>query len=145
MRLRFGPWLALALCAGLAAGAAPVRALEEDEGLGFELTPPRLAYIDGDVSFWRSGAEAWTPARVNTALAAGDELYAAEEASLELQVGRRAFVRAGEERLRARVDRACRVEDAERAVGVGVERFGGQRPPVARRPPFAGACGERDS
>jgi hypothetical protein len=97
MRLRFGPWLALALCAGLAAGAGPVRALEEDEGLGFELTPPRLAYIDGDVSFWRSGAEAWTPARVNTALAAGDELYAAEEASLELQVGPRAFVRAGEE------------------------------------------------
>lgn len=92
-----GPWLALALCAGLAVAAAPARAQEDDEALGFERTPPRLGFVDGEVSFWRAGAEEWTPARVNTALAAGDELYAGEDANLELQVGPRAFVRAGEE------------------------------------------------
>src|SRR5512145_2166990 len=72
----FGPWLALALCAALAAAAAPAHAQDDDEALGFERTPPRLSFADGEVSFWRSGAEDWTPAHVNTALAAGDELYA---------------------------------------------------------------------
>ena len=58
-------------------------------------TPPRLAFIDGDVSFWRPGADDWTPAQVNTALAAGDNLYAPDGANLELEIGARAFVRAG--------------------------------------------------
>jgi hypothetical protein len=58
-------------------------------------TPPRLALVDGEVSFWRPGAEDWSPAQVNTALAEGDELYAAERANVELQIGSRAFVRAG--------------------------------------------------
>jgi hypothetical protein len=89
-------WLALVLCAGLVAAADPVQAQGDDEAVGFERTPPRLGFLDGDVSFWRPGAEEWTRARVNTALAAGDELYAGEDANLELQVGPRAFVRAGE-------------------------------------------------
>lgn len=85
-----------ALLAALLAGAAP--ALEPgDEGLGFELTPPRLSFIDGEISFWRPGAEGWTAAQVNVALAAGDELYTGEAANLELQIGARAFVRAGED------------------------------------------------
>src|SRR5258706_11394826 len=58
-------------------------------------TPPRLGFIDGDVSFWRPGAEDWAPAQVNTPLAEGDEVYAADGANVELQVGPRAFVRAG--------------------------------------------------
>jgi hypothetical protein len=65
-------------------------------GRGFERTPPRLAFVDGDVSFLRPGAEAWAPARANLALANGDRLYAGEGANLELQVGARAFLRAGE-------------------------------------------------
>ena len=58
-------------------------------------TPPRLGFIDGQVSFWRPGAEDWTQSQVNTALAAGDSLYAGDGANFEIQVGPRAFVRAG--------------------------------------------------
>jgi Family of unknown function (DUF6600) len=94
---RFVSWSVLALCAALIASTSPARAQgDEDDALGFERTPPRLSFIDGDVSFWRSGAEDWTEARVNIALAAGDELYTDEGANLELQVGARSFVRAGE-------------------------------------------------
>jgi hypothetical protein len=71
---------------------SPARA-QDDDPTG--PTPPRLGFIDGDVSYWRPGAEDWAPAQVNTALAAGDEVYAAERANVELQVGPRAFVRAG--------------------------------------------------
>jgi hypothetical protein len=30
---------------------------------GSEITPPRLSFIDGSVSFWRPGAEDWAPAQ----------------------------------------------------------------------------------
>ncbi|MHB8741759.1 MAG: DUF6600 domain-containing protein [Sulfuricaulis sp.] len=56
-------------------------------------TPPRLSFVDGAVSYWRPGAEDWVAARLNTPLASGDALYAAEGANLELQIGSRAFVR----------------------------------------------------
>ena len=59
--------------------------------------PPRLSYTYGEVSFWRPGAEDWTPAEVNTPLAPGDGLYTAAGASVEVQIGPRAFVRAGGE------------------------------------------------
>ena len=59
-------------------------------------TPPRLSFTDGDVSFWRPGAADWGPASVNTPLAPGDALYTGSAANLELQIGPRAFVRAGE-------------------------------------------------
>ncbi len=88
-------WALALLCAGL----LPARAawpLDGDELLGFERTPPRLASSDGEVSFFRPGAGEWTPARANTPLAAGDELYTGDEANLELQIGAGAFVRAGE-------------------------------------------------
>ena len=58
-------------------------------------TPPRVALVDGVVTFWRPGAEDWTPAKTNTALAEGDELYVADRGNVELQIGSRAFVRAG--------------------------------------------------
>jgi hypothetical protein len=63
---------------------------------GADVTPPRLSFVDGKVSFWRPGAEDWAPARVNTPLAAGDALYAAARANLEMQIGARAFARAAE-------------------------------------------------
>jgi hypothetical protein len=88
-------WLAAALSAGLFAAAGAVRA-QEDEGLGFERTPPRLSFLDGEVSYLRPGAEDWTAAAVNTALAPGDELSTGAGANVEMQVGGRAFARAGE-------------------------------------------------
>jgi hypothetical protein len=53
--------------------------------------------VDGEVSFWRSGAEDWTTAVVNIPLAAGDELYVGGDSDLEIQVGPRSFVRGGED------------------------------------------------
>lgn len=58
-------------------------------------TPPRLSFVDGDVSFWRPGAEDWTPAQVNTPLTAGDSMYAGNGGNLEIEIGTRAYLRAG--------------------------------------------------
>lgn len=55
--------------------------------------PPRLAYVNGQVSFWRPGAEDWVQAQVNTALSPGDELYTGSPGTLELQIGPRAYAR----------------------------------------------------
>ena len=57
-------------------------------------TPPRLSFVDGQVSFWRPGAQDWTQAQVNTPLAPGDLLYTGPPGNLEIQIGPRAFVRA---------------------------------------------------
>src|SRR5256712_8407267 len=90
-------WKRLATAAlvvpGAVAGGAPGAAAATPGGAG--PTPPRLSFTDGEVSFWRPGAEDWAPAKVNTPLAAGDSLYTGEGANLELQVGPSAFVRAG--------------------------------------------------
>ncbi|MEA2626501.1 MAG: hypothetical protein QOD06_2546 [Candidatus Binatota bacterium] len=59
-----------------------------------ERPPPRLSLLDGEVSFWRPGGD-WVKARTNTPLAAGDYLSTAEAANVEVQVGPRAFLRAG--------------------------------------------------
>lgn len=76
------------LCATGLAVAAP-----EDE----RATPIRLSYLEGDVSFWRYGADDWVDARVNTPLAEGDALYADKDGTIELQMGSRAFIRADEQ------------------------------------------------
>jgi len=55
--------------------------------------PPRLSFADGQVSFWRPGAQDWAQAQINTPLAPGDELYTGSPGNLELQIGSRAFVR----------------------------------------------------
>src|SRR5690349_24698117 len=49
--------------------------------------PPRLSYLDGQVSFWRPGADDWSPAQENMALAPGDELYTGHPGNVELQTG----------------------------------------------------------
>lgn len=89
-------WMAVAICAAWLGLAESALAVDADEAIGFERTPPRLSFTDGDVSFLRLGADEWTPASVNTPLAAGDELYTADAANLEIQVAARAYVRAGE-------------------------------------------------
>ena len=59
-----------------------------------ERTPPRVSYVDGQVSFWRPGAPEWMAAQINTALAPGDELSTGSPGNFEVQIGARAFVRA---------------------------------------------------
>ncbi len=92
--------LALAYAAGPSLAdegvAAPESAPAPQEPQVADPIPPRLGFIDGEVSFWRPGAEDWAPARINTPLAPGDNLYAGQAANLELQIGPRAFLRAGE-------------------------------------------------
>jgi hypothetical protein len=56
--------------------------------------PPRLSYVNGEVSFWRPGATDWAPAQLNTPLAPGDTLYAGQNGALEVQIGQSSFVRA---------------------------------------------------
>jgi hypothetical protein len=84
-----------ALLLMVAVGVGPGPAVAQDRGDEANPTPPRLAFVEGDVSFWRPGAEDWAPAQVNTPLAEGDELYADTGGRIELQIGPRAFVRAG--------------------------------------------------
>ena len=82
---------------GQAAPPVPAGAQAPAEsGESVEVTPPRVSYIYGEVSFWRPGAEDWAPARVNTPLAPGDVLYSGSGGNVEIQVGPRAFVRAAE-------------------------------------------------
>ena len=94
VKARFTAWL-LAIAAIF--GATPdtgVAAPGDDPSDSIGRTPPRISLIEGEVSFWRPGAEDWTPGQVNTPLAPGDELYTGHGGNLELQVGNRAFVRA---------------------------------------------------
>jgi hypothetical protein len=68
-------------------------AVSAENGDAIGQTPPRLSFVDGQVSFWRPGAQEWVQAQVNTALAPGDQLYAGPDGNFELQIGSRAFVR----------------------------------------------------
>lgn len=95
--LRLGRSTLAALVATPLLAVLPARAADDDEAVGFERTPPRLSLVDGETSFWRPGAEEWTVAQVNTPLAAGDQLYTAADANLEIQIAPRAYVRAGEQ------------------------------------------------
>ena len=60
----------------------------------YDLTPPRLSLAEGQVSFWRAGADDWTTAQVNTPLAPGDEISTTSPGNVEIQIGAYAFVRA---------------------------------------------------
>lgn len=57
------------------------------------VTPPRLSVAEGDVQFWRPGSDGWGPAQINAALAEGDSINAGSDATVELQVGPRDYVR----------------------------------------------------
>jgi hypothetical protein len=72
----------------VAPAAAPAEATD--------VTPARVSYLHGEVSFWRPGAEDWGPARLNTPLAPGDVFYTRQGGNVEIQIGPRAFVRAGD-------------------------------------------------
>ena len=90
-KTRFLGVLLSALAATVAVDVSGVGAQQRAVGV----TPPRLSFVDGEVSYWRPGADDWVPAQINTALAAGDSLYAAGDGNLELEIATRAYVRAG--------------------------------------------------
>lgn len=71
-----------------------LNAYAQDDGMGAAVSPMRLSYADGNVSFWRYGAKDWVGAQVNTPIVVGDSLYVGKDGDLELQMGSRAFVRA---------------------------------------------------
>ena len=89
--------IGLILALGLLTGVAPAAHGADTQDpwqTAIDQTPPRLSFTEGQVSFWRPGAQDWSQAQVNTPLAPGDELYAASPGTLELQIGAHAFVRA---------------------------------------------------
>ena len=59
----------------------------------YDLTPPRLSLAEGQVSFWRPGADDWATAQVNTPLVPGDEISTDSPGNIEIQIGSHAFVR----------------------------------------------------
>lgn len=93
MSLRRSLGFLLCICAAtLLLGGSAARA-QQARAVG--ATPPRLSFVDGEVSYWRPGADDWVPAQINTALGAGDSLYAADGGNVEVEIGTRAYVRAG--------------------------------------------------
>ncbi len=85
-------WPVLLLFLLTLSGAAP--AADGDEA--WAPTPPRLSFIDGEVSTWRPGADEWVRARPNLALAEGDALYTGKDSNFEVQFDSRSFARADE-------------------------------------------------
>lgn len=79
----------------MAMSSFPASAQDDDPTMA--VSPLRLSYVEGDVSFQRDGAEDWVEARHNTPLAVGDALYVGQDGDLELQMGSRAFIRADDE------------------------------------------------
>ncbi len=86
----------LLLALGVLTAVAPTAQAADTptpEQAAIDQTPPRLSFVDGQVSFWRPGAQDWAQAQVNTPLAPGDQLSTGSPGNLELQIGVRAFVR----------------------------------------------------
>jgi hypothetical protein len=90
----------LILILALALGLLPTAGINaqptvppEAEAEEIRPTPARLSFLDGQVSFFRPGAEDWVRAQINTPLAPGDQLYSGFPGNLEIQIGSRAFVR----------------------------------------------------
>jgi hypothetical protein len=85
--------IAFVLVLGVLTGVARAADPPTPDASTIARTPPRLSFVDGQVSFWRPGAQDWAQAQINTPLAPGDELATASPGNLEVQIGARAFVR----------------------------------------------------
>jgi hypothetical protein len=83
------------LCACAAIFVLGGSAARAQEARAVGVTPPRLSFVDGEVSYWRPGADDWAPAQINTALGAGDSVYTGDGGNVEIEIGARAYVRAG--------------------------------------------------
>ncbi|RJQ80148.1 MAG: hypothetical protein C4519_10405 [Desulfobacteraceae bacterium] len=86
--------IAFGLLAGVASAAQETAAPDTSED-AIGRTPPRLSLVEGEVSFWRPGAEEWVQAQINTPLAPGDQLFAGPDSRMEIQIGGQAFIRGG--------------------------------------------------
>ena len=87
--------IGITLALGVLIGLAPTaRAAASPEPADYDLTPPRLSLAEGQVSFWRPGADDWATAQVNTPLVPGDEISTDSPGNVEIQIGSHAFVRA---------------------------------------------------
>ncbi len=75
--------------------AMGVSAAGAQEARAVGVTPPRLSFLDGEVSYWRPGAEDWVPGQINTALGVGDSVFTGDGGNVEIEIGSRAYVRAG--------------------------------------------------
>ncbi len=94
--MRIQKIIGMVLVAGLlTCGIVYAQETQDDDQADIGGTPPRLSFVDGKVSFWRTGAPDWVEAEINTPLAPGDQLYSGESANLEVQIDQRSFVRAG--------------------------------------------------
>jgi hypothetical protein len=95
MRSKVGIAIALAvyLLSGWVSVVPAAEPTEPPPNEGNAPTPPRLSFVDGQVSFWRPGAQDWVQAQLNTAIAPGDQLYTGSPGNLELQIGPRAWLR----------------------------------------------------
>lgn len=82
-----------AMAALVALLAAPAFAQTVEDVPPDMVPPPRLSVAEGDVQFWRPAADGWEPAQINAALAEGDSINAGGDATVELQVGPRDYVR----------------------------------------------------
>ena len=94
--MRLTRTMALLLLFGLLPGlVSTARAADpaDPDQAAYDLTPPRLSLTDGQVSFWRPGADDWTTALVNTPLAPGDQVSTSSPGNLEIQIGPYGFVR----------------------------------------------------
>ncbi len=86
--------IGITLALGVLIGLTPAaRAADSPEPADYDLTPPRLSLAEGQVSFWRPGADDWATAQVNTPLVPGDEISTDSPGNVEIQIGTHAFVR----------------------------------------------------
>ena len=69
--------LAAMLTIALGTGQGADAQANDPSDVMLEPMPPRLSLTDGQVSFWRPGAQDWTQAQLNTPLAPGDALSTA--------------------------------------------------------------------
>ncbi len=88
-------WHAHSAALALMTAVATVATADVDDKT-LHLTPARVGYVEGDVSFWRPGAGDWEAATINIPLAPGDAL-ATRDGRFEVQIGPQAFLRAGDQ------------------------------------------------
>ncbi len=85
------PWLLTAALMGSTASKAAASSEVPTH------TPPRLALLEGDVSFWRPSLGDWQKAPVNLPLAEGDVVATGQSSRAELQLRRGVYLRVGSE------------------------------------------------
>lgn len=91
LRLALSLWIVLAWALAAPTARSQPADLAGEEELG--PVPPRLSWLDGDVTLERGGSAEAQPAVVNMPLAPGDLLRSGARSSFELQIGPKAFAR----------------------------------------------------